>query len=108
MLLSTFSLFGQEDKSENEFKFDEPKDKPVFTCTHIIIDKSPILFVERDSAGDWQFLCGNEYHTTKDAKVISLKQAVQLDKTLNDLFEMPRGAGALRKVIGGKWYPFKT
>lgn len=103
------NLFGQGKKGENkiEFKFRDAENKAVFTCNHIVDDKSPILYVEHDSEGDWQFLCGQNDHTDENAKIISLKQAVELDNTLNDLYEMPIGVGAERKRVGAKWNPFK-
>lgn len=107
--MSIFNLFGQGKKDENktEFKFSDAENKAVFTCNHVTDDKSPILYVEHDSEGDWQFLCGQNDHTEENAKIISLKQAVELDKSLNDLYKMPIGVGAERQEIGGKWNPFK-
>ncbi len=107
-LLSIVNLFGQEKKGEHDFNLSVQEDKAVITCSHIVDDKSPILYVERDSEGDWQFLCGNGDHTAKDAKVISLKQALQLDKTLKHLLAIPKGAGALRRTVDSKWQPFKV
>ncbi len=105
--MSIFNLFGQGDKNKTEFKFSDTENKAVFTCNHVTDKKSPILYVEHDSEGDWQFLCGKNDHTEKNAKVISLKQVVELDNTLNDLYEMPIGIGAERINIGEKWNPFK-
>lgn len=90
-----------------EFKFSDPKDKAVFTCSHVIHEKSPVLHVTHDIDGDWQFLCGHEAHSVEDAHVISLQNAVELDYSLNDLFEMPNGVGAERKKMGAKWIPFR-
>ncbi|WP_223266519.1 DUF2185 domain-containing protein [Gelidibacter gilvus] len=104
--MSIFNLFGQG-KNKTEFKFSDEENKAVFTCNHILDNKSPILYVEHDSDGDWQFLCGQNEHTEENAKIISLKQAVEIDKTLNELYEMPVGIGAERNEIGEKWKPFK-
>lgn len=107
--MSKFNLFGQwkKENNETEFKFSDAKNKAVFTCNHVTDEKSPILYVSHDSNGDWQFLCGKDEHTEENAKIISLKNAIELDSTLNDLFEMPIGVGAERKGIGEKWNPFK-
>lgn len=104
--MSIFKLFGQK-KSNSEFKFNEPENKAVFTCSHVIQDKEPVLYVEHDYEGDWQFLCGQDNHSEENAKVISIKQATEIDQSLNDLFEMPKGVGAERKALGEKWTPFK-
>ncbi len=107
--MSIFNLFGQGKKGNNEteFKFSDSKNKAVFTCSHVTDEKSPILYVSHDSDGDWQFLCGQNDHTEENAKIISLKDAVELDITLNDLFEMPISVGAERKGIGEKWNSFR-
>lgn len=107
--MSIFNLFGQgkKDKNKTEFKFSDAEDKAVFTCNHVLEGKKTILYASHDSDGDWQFLCGQNDHTEANAKIISLKQAVDLDETLNDLYEMPNGVGAEREKLGAKWKPFK-
>ena len=104
-----FNLFGQEKKNsnKNQFKFKDSETKAVFTCDHVLNGGRPILYVSHDSEGDWQFLCGQDDHTEENAKVISLKQATELDQTINDLFEMPIGVGADRKTLKDKWKPFR-
>ncbi|TVZ08642.1 hypothetical protein JM80_1141 [Cellulophaga sp. RHA_52] len=107
--MSIFNVFGQgkNDKNKTEFKFSDPENKAVFTCNHVTDEKSPILYATHDSDGDWQFLCGQNDHAEENAKIISLKNAVELDNTLNELFEMPIGVGAERNGIGEKWNPFR-
>ena len=78
----------------------------VFSCTHVTEGKQPILYVTHDGDGFWQFLCGQNDHTKENARVISLKTAVEFDTSLNELFEMPLKVGAERSKIGGKWKPF--
>lgn len=94
-----FSCSGNKTK----FKFSNDENQAVFTCKHIIDEKSPIFYVEHDNEGDWQFLCGQNNHITEDAKIISLKQAVELDQTLSELYKMPNGYKAERKKIKQKW-----
>lgn len=108
--MSIFNLFGQgkKDKDQTEFKFSDSEGKAVFTCNHVTNKKSEILYVTHDSEGDWQFLCGKNDHNEENGKIISLKQAVNIDNTLNELFEMPLGVGAERNKIGEKWHPFKA
>jgi hypothetical protein len=104
--MSIFNLFGQNNKTENDFKFKDSENKAIFTCNHVLAGE-PILYATHDIDGDWQFLCGHDNHTEENAKIISLKQVVELDKTVNDLYEMPQGVGAERDSIGAKWIPFK-
>ena len=102
--MSIFNRFG---KNKPGFKFSDSADKAIFTCNHVIDEKCPILYATHDNDGDWQFLCGQNDHAEENAKIISLKNAVELDKTLNDLYEMPNGIGAERVGIGEKWKLFK-
>ena len=104
--MSLFNLF-KKGKNNTEFKFNEPENTTVFTCKHITENNNPILLVTHDDDGYWQFLCGQEEHSEADAKVISLKEAVQIDNSLNDLFEMPKGYGAERTTQDENWKPFK-
>ena len=105
----SFSVFGQNKKEiqMNKFLFKDAENTICFSCKHIIEEKKPILYVSHDIEGDWQFLCGGNEHTEKDAKIISLKNATDLDQTVNDLFEMPKGVGAERETINEKWKPFR-
>lgn len=104
--MSIFNLFGQNKKPDNEFRFKDQENIAVFTCNHVL-EGEPILYVTHDIDGDWQFLCGEDNHTEGNAKIISLKQVTELDKTVNDLYEMPLGFGATRESIDAKWIPFR-
>ncbi|MGB0431597.1 MAG: hypothetical protein ACPGLV_14075 [Bacteroidia bacterium] len=103
--MGIFNLFGKRKKLDIgvEYKFNDDENKAVFTCNHVLDEGIPVLHVSHDSDGDWQFLCGHNNHNVEDSRVISLLQAVKLDKTLNDLHEMPKGIGADRTEIGGAW-----
>ena len=104
--MSLFNLFGQNKKTDIDFKFNDSEYKAIFTCPHILAGAS-ILYVTHDIEGDWQFLCEHDSHTEENAKIITLKQVVELDNTVNDLYEMPKGVGAKRDSVGAKWIPFK-
>lgn len=107
--IGMFNLFGQNknNSKETEFKFKEAKTTACFVCNHVLDKKRPILYATHDSDGDWQFLCGQEDHTESNVKIISLLQAVELDKTINELYEMPTNVGAEREKVTEKWKPFR-
>lgn len=89
------------------YKFDEPENTACFVCDHVMHRQKPILHVSHDEEGYWQFLCGQDEHDESNAKIISLKQATEIDNSINELYEMPLGVGANRKSIYDKWEPYK-
>ena len=50
----------------------------------------------------WQFLCGKA-HGAKEARLISLKSAFELDNSIRDLANMPCGCFAERKHKKDNW-----
>jgi hypothetical protein len=110
LTLTMFNLFGQKksDTNKTEYKFKEAENTACFVCDHVLSKHRPILYVAHDKEdGSWQFLCGQDDHTEANAKIISLKQATEIDTTINDLYEMPLGVGAERKSRKDKWVPFR-
>ena len=105
--MGILNLFGQEKNTAPAFKFIEAENTACFVCSHVLSKKLPILYATHDADGDWQFMCGQESHTEEDAKLISLKQVTEIDPSVNDLFEMPKGVGAERKTVKDKWKPFR-
>ena len=95
--------------NKSNYKFSEPKETACFTCNHILNGERPILYVSHDKDdSSWQFLCGHSDHTDENIRLIGLGQAVEIDSSINDLFEMPEGVCAERNSIKEKWVPFKT
>lgn len=110
LTLTMFNLFGQRksETTKTEFKFKDDENTFCFVCDHVLSKQRPILYVAHDKEdGSWQFLCGQDDHTEVNAKIISLKQAAEIDTTINDLYEMPLGVGAERKSTKDKWVPFQ-
>ncbi len=101
-------MFKKLFKNKTEYKFKEAKNTACFVCDHVLNKEREILFVTHDKDdSSWQFLCGENDHTEKNIKVISMGEAVDMDNSINDLFEIPEGIGAERREIGEKWTPFK-
>lgn len=72
-------------------------------CCHIIDDGKPILYVSHDEDdGMWQFLCGST-HDTDEARLVSLKEAFDLDNSVGVLKDMPCGYYAERKTQDDNW-----
>ena len=95
-------------KEKSDFKFNESENTACFVCDHVLKRERPILYASHEKEdGAWQFLCGQNDHDVANAKIISLKQATEIDPTINDLHEMPLGVGAERQTVESSWKPFK-
>jgi Domain of unknown function (DUF4262) len=84
-----------------DFRFLEERNICVFT-TKQVSEGSPILLVEHDSDGAWQFHTGDAIDF-KDAKVVSLESLVKMDATLNELYYLGYGKMASRQFVGDEW-----
>lgn len=101
------NFFKKKDPLVKQFKFKESDNTACFVCDHVMSKTRPILYVTHEAEdGFWQFLCGDTDHDDSNLKIISLKQAADIDASINDLFEMPLGIGADRKSVNDKWEPF--
>jgi hypothetical protein len=87
---------------ELDFKFFAARDTAAFAARQIFREDKPILLVERDEEGDWQFLTG-EPVAQEDTMIVALEQVVKRDPTVNQLFDMNIGEMATREHVGGKW-----
>jgi hypothetical protein len=93
----------------SNYKFQEQENTVCCVCDHVMDRQRPILRVLHDiEDGMWQFLCGQEDHTSANIRLITMEQATKIDLSINDLFDMLEGFGAERASINERWIPFKT
>lgn len=91
-----------------EFKFNESENVACIVCDHVVNKERPIKLVTHDEGdGQWGFLCGEIGHQTKNYMLISISEVINIDKSMNDLAEIPMGFGATRDEVGGQWKFFK-
>ncbi|WP_234041880.1 hypothetical protein [Persicirhabdus sediminis] len=88
------------------YLFPQAENTACYTSKHIIEDGKPILHVVHDEDGEWQFM-GDQECDVEDARIVTMGQIVQLDPSVNGLYEMPSGIGAFRESVGGEWKPYK-
>ena len=88
--------------SADAWPFDQPRNCAVFTTRQVLDGEEPILRVthESDDHG-WQFL-GSDARE-KDAKIIALHEAVELDPSVLQLADLPPGWHAWRDSIDSPW-----
>ena len=87
-----------------KFPFKDSDDVAVFTCCHIIEDGADICYVSHDEDdGAWQFICENDNHEDFEGRIISLKQAFEMDNSIGELADLPLGFEAVRDSKNLPW-----
>ena len=72
------------------FPFDDAPDTACITCSHVLEEHRPIVYIYHDEDGCWQFLCGEE-HTEEDARVVSLAEILDIDSSVADFADLDFG-----------------
>lgn len=86
----------------SDFPFHDKPNTASITCIHVLNRERPVLHVTHDEDGYWQFLCGAS-HSEEEARVISLAEAYELDKSVGLLAEMDYGCSADRNDVNSNW-----
>lgn len=66
-------------------------------------DGYPVLLVTHDEDGDWQVLCGTT-NEPADGRVVCLGCLFQLDRSIGQLADLPRGWHAWRDFATSPWH----
>ncbi len=70
----------------------------------IVEHGAAILFVTREADdGVWQFMDGSEYPRETDARVLSLRHVVEIDPSIEQIADLPRGWCAWREAPDAPW-----
>src|SRR6185369_5143361 len=88
----------------DEWPFADPKNVATITVRQIVEDGNPILRVSHDEEdGMWQFL---EWGTPEedDAMIVSLLYMTQIDPTILELADLPKGWRAIRRSPDEPWH----
>ena len=82
---------GAKKEISGEWPFDDPPNVVVFTTTHVVHARKPILYVSREADdGSWQFHSGDAV-STKDAMVVALAEIMKIDSSVVGLASLPVG-----------------
>jgi hypothetical protein len=85
-----------------------PRHSAVVTCSRVTAG-DPVLYVSRDDAGDWSFLCGADHddealaESAEEMKLVCAECTVAGDPTLNEVAKLRCGESAERSAVGGEW-----
>jgi hypothetical protein len=89
-------------------KFTDPNNLAVISTRSVVYEQKPILSVFHDSEdGGWQFQHEKE-PLKENAIVVGLSEIVGIDKTINELANLPVGWVAWREAIGKPWHREKN
>jgi len=83
-------------------KFIESLNTAVFT-TKYVINKSHIVNVFHFQDGSWQFSGKEATLQDSDYRIVSLGEILSIDKSLEELADMPTGFWAKRNSEKDKW-----
>ncbi len=87
----------------NDWPFRDSENTAVFTTRHVVDDGAPILRVSHDADdGSWQFHTGGT-PSAKDARILALREVVELDPSVARLADLPPGWVAVRSGVGAAW-----
>lgn len=75
---------------------------PAYVCSHVFEDTRPVLLVSR-ADGDWQCLCGAQHAPNELPRVVGLKDLIDRDASIGDLWDLPTNWEADRAFLGSNW-----
>ncbi|GAB6122832.1 hypothetical protein [Dysgonomonas termitidis] len=84
---------------------DESDNKAVITTRYVLDANTLITYVVYDEDGEWQFFSDDDI-TESDACVVSVKQMLELDESLNEL-DLKPGQAAERSDADAPWQTIK-
>ena len=92
-----------QNKFSGEWPFEDGPRVAVFTTTHVVRSRKPIVYVSHDADdGSWQFHSEDRV-STKDAMIIALEEILKIDASIAGLANLPLGYCATRRDRGSAW-----
>lgn len=86
-----------------DWKFNDPENVAVIINRKILDEGGWIAYVTHDADdGGWQFY-NHEAPLEEDAAVVSLREVVELDRTIMELADLPVGWHAWREIPSAQW-----
>jgi len=95
----------ERDQQENQddWPFDQPRNRAVFTLRQIVDGLEPVLQVTHDLDDDaWQFL-GLGDAQIEDLVIVGFEEIVGRDCSLRELADLPAGWHAWRRYVADPW-----
>jgi hypothetical protein len=90
---------------DEPWRFSDSPDTACFTSSYVL-KGSPITFVSHDFEGEWQFH-GDQSPDRVKLQIVCLSCIMEMDVSIEELRDLPRGWAAERKSPKHKWKRFK-
>lgn len=72
-------------------------DQEALSCTHVVEEGKPVLFVSHDEDGSWQYLCGGQHEDDPESCLIVCNGCLgKKDASLKGIETLPVGHCAER------------
>lgn len=94
--------FWNSSKPSAEWQFSDERYTAVFTTTHVLRQRQPIVYASHNENGDWQFHYGGE-KTVHDILIVALEEIVRYDSSVNEIADLPIGWRAWRQSPAAPW-----
>lgn len=93
---------------ESQKEIDVDASGAAIVCTHVSIERRPILRAVRDQPSypedsGWQFTCGSENHDETNGRIWSVNDARSYDATLADVLDLPPYTVLVRTTQDKPW-----
>ncbi|MEM8882788.1 MAG: hypothetical protein AAGD14_01815 [Planctomycetota bacterium] len=83
--------------------FDQAPSVAAITTAGVLEQGLPVLVVQHyEDDHSWSFLCGTT-NASKDARIVGMGQALEIDPTLASIADLPLGWIAQRAAVGAEW-----
>ena len=85
--------------------FSESNETAVFTTRFVVDEKKEITeVIHFEEDGAWQFMGSDNFSNFEDVvKIVSLGQIIQMDSSITELADLPKGFHATRKSKNDRW-----
>jgi len=87
---------------KNDWPFNDPPNKLVFTLKYILEEGKPILNVYHENDGDWQFQT-NIKPKKDDGVIVTLEKIIEFDESVKEIADLKCGWHAWRKSVNEPW-----
>jgi hypothetical protein len=90
-----------------QWQFDVQPETTIVTSTYVTIDRMPVLYVTHEHDPEegpiWQFHCGNNDYDPAVLQLVSLKELLALDPSIEQVAQLPVGFCARRPSAQQQW-----